>query len=453
MILVFAVLSYWRDTLVGTPVLREVAFQEVLLGTSTEVAIMFKISRITRELTRRRTRKASRESGQALIFTAFGMVAFIACAGLAVDMGYLRYQRRLQQTAADSAALAGAAAAGSGGNVNQAALDDTELNGFKDGQPLSHNTAPTAVTVTGPMTFRGRPNAVQVQVRADHPNFFMRIFGPTLSSTTFATVATAQYLPARNCVYALKGGGGIVVNANVNIPNCSVLDAENLNGSGHLTAASVGVSGTSSLTTTPPVVLNILQTRDPFANLPAPAGGGGGLLTVNNANFPPPKGNPNAPATVNPGSYSGITIPNIFNRAVHFAAGTYFIGANGLSFQGTGAVSGTNVLFYMSNGSVNIHNSATVQFVANTVGTYAGILFFQPKGNGSGATFNGAGGSHYQGALYFPGATLTINGGGTGAQYMILVANTIHINSNVSFTSNYGSLPNGAPIKAATLVQ
>jgi hypothetical protein len=414
---------------------------------------MFLMPKITRERTRRRTRKASLQSGQALIFTAFGMVAFIACAGLAVDMGYLRYQRRVQQSAADSAALAGAAAAGSGGNVSQAAMDDSELNGFKDGDTIAGGAHPIAVAVTGPITFRGRPNAVQVQVTADHPNFFMKIFGPTLSSTSFATVATAQYLPARNCVYALAGGGGIVVNATVNIPNCSVLDAENLNGSGSLTAASIGVSGTSSLTTTPAVVPNILQTRDPFANLTTPAGGGGGLLTIDNANFPPPRRGRPQPVTVNPGSYSGISIANTFTRAVNFAAGTYFIGANGLSFQGTGAVSGTNVLFYMSNGSVNIHNSATVQFVANTVGTYAGILFFQPRGNGSGATFNGAGGSHYQGALYFPGATLTINGGGTGAKYMILVADTIHINSNVSFTSNYGSLPNGAPIKAATLVQ
>jgi hypothetical protein len=414
---------------------------------------MFKMPRITRELTRRRTRKASRQSGQALIFTAFGMVAFIACAGLAVDMGYLRYQRRVQQSAADSAALAGAAAAGSGGNVSQAANDDSELNGFKAGDIIPGGAQPITVAVTGPMTFNGHPNAVRVLVTADHPNFFMKIFGPTLSSTSFATVATAQYLPARNCVYALAGGGGIVVNATVNIPNCSVLDAENLNGSGSLTAASIGVSGTSSLTTTPAVVPNILQTRDPFANLATPGGGGGGLLTVNDANFPAPRRNPNQPATINPGSYSGIAIANTFTRAVNFNAGTYFIGANGLSFQGTGAVNGTGVLFYMNNGAVNLHNSAVIRFTAATNGTYAGILFFQRKGNGSGATFNGAGGSHYQGALYFPGATLTINGGGTGAQYMILVANTIHINSNVNFTSNYGSLPNGAPIKAATLVQ
>src|SRR5216683_7721706 len=94
------------------------------------------------------------QSGQALILAAVGMFAFVACAGLAVDMGYLRYQRRLQQTAADSAALAGASAAGSGGNVSQSALDDSELNGFKDGVTLPGAANPVQVVVNYPFTFQ-----------------------------------------------------------------------------------------------------------------------------------------------------------------------------------------------------------------------------------------------------------------------------------------------------------
>src|SRR5580704_6808961 len=51
----------------------------------------------------------SRESGQALLAAAFSLIVLLGAAGLAIDMGYLRYQKRLQQSAADSAALAGAA--------------------------------------------------------------------------------------------------------------------------------------------------------------------------------------------------------------------------------------------------------------------------------------------------------------------------------------------------------
>ncbi len=57
-------------------------------------------------------RKSNRQSGYGLIFAALGMVALLGAAGLSVDMGYLRYQRRLLQSAADSAALAGAAQLG-----------------------------------------------------------------------------------------------------------------------------------------------------------------------------------------------------------------------------------------------------------------------------------------------------------------------------------------------------
>src|SRR5258707_1315434 len=68
--------------------------------------------------------KLNRQSGQALITVAFGMVVMLGAAGLAVDMGYLRYERRLQQSAADSAALAGADAAGNGGSITFAAKQD-----------------------------------------------------------------------------------------------------------------------------------------------------------------------------------------------------------------------------------------------------------------------------------------------------------------------------------------
>ena len=47
------------------------------------------------------------QGGQALVLTAVALVALLAVMGLAIDMGVLRYDKRLQQTAADAAALAG----------------------------------------------------------------------------------------------------------------------------------------------------------------------------------------------------------------------------------------------------------------------------------------------------------------------------------------------------------
>src|ERR1700730_16973796 len=76
-------------------------------------------------------KRQRKESGQALVAAAFGLVVLLGAAGLAIDVGYLRYERRLQQSAADSAALAGAAESAAG-NATSAALGDSSLNGFTD---------------------------------------------------------------------------------------------------------------------------------------------------------------------------------------------------------------------------------------------------------------------------------------------------------------------------------
>src|ERR1700722_19684781 len=52
--------------------------------------------------------KRKNEARQALVFAAVGLVVLMGFAGLGIDMGMLRYQKRLQQTAADAGAIAGA---------------------------------------------------------------------------------------------------------------------------------------------------------------------------------------------------------------------------------------------------------------------------------------------------------------------------------------------------------
>src|ERR1700676_2538491 len=52
--------------------------------------------------------KFNKQSGQALVGTAIAVVVLAGFTGLAIDMGTLRYQKRLEQTAADAAAIAGA---------------------------------------------------------------------------------------------------------------------------------------------------------------------------------------------------------------------------------------------------------------------------------------------------------------------------------------------------------
>ena len=95
------------------------------------------------------------EKGQALLATALILTVLMLAAGLAIDIGYLRYQRRRMQTAVDSAAIAGASALLTTTGISDAstaAVNDAGLNGylgFLDTQVVpGPNSSPYCVQVT-----------------------------------------------------------------------------------------------------------------------------------------------------------------------------------------------------------------------------------------------------------------------------------------------------------------
>ena len=95
--------------------------------------------------------KRKSESGQALVLAALALVVLIGFAGLAIDMGVLRYQKRMQQSAADAAALAGASnLASKSGGVTAGAQNASATNGFTDtgGGQTSACTASNATVGT-----------------------------------------------------------------------------------------------------------------------------------------------------------------------------------------------------------------------------------------------------------------------------------------------------------------
>src|ERR1700746_223163 len=76
--------------------------------------------------------KINKQSGQVLVGTAIAMVVLCGFAGLAIDMGTLRYQKRLQQTAADAAAIAGAQDLEFGSGWGTGGQNASAQNGFTD---------------------------------------------------------------------------------------------------------------------------------------------------------------------------------------------------------------------------------------------------------------------------------------------------------------------------------
>lgn len=393
--------------------------------------------------------KRNCQAGQALVFVALSFVVLTGVVGLSIDMGYLRYTKRRLQTAADSAAVAGASEL-KDGNYRTAAFNDSKSNGFEDG---INGVIVNAYNPPKDPPFVGKFNAndyVEVQVHQDAPTFFMRIFG--VKTAALSATAVAQLGSSKGCVYALGLLGGITVNSDVNAPGCGVVDNAILTiGGGCITASSIGVvlQVLGGGCTNPPPILGIAPSADPLAYLAPPAAG--------NCTFTNKVVNSRNPTTLTPGVYcGGIRIANRNTGAVTFQPGVYILsGGVGLQVGGSGDVSGVGVMFYITGGgSAQINGTGNVTLSAPTnssaPGIPGGVLFFQDRVDPQNAFLNGN--LTLNGALYFLSARLTL-GGNVNSTYAILVAQTIQLTGTIGIGSDYGALPEGSPVKAAVLVQ
>lgn len=393
-------------------------------------------------------------------------IVLMGFAGLGIDMGYMRYQKRLEQTAADSAALAGAAEYlySTGTGYNAAAQHDATANGFTNG--VNNVT----VTVKSPPTsgpHNGVAGYVQVTVAQVQPTFFMSILGIRNETVTARAVATSA-ANSSGCIYvlgtnstAISLGGGAAIHAN----GCGVTDDGGLlvNNGASMAASSVGVVGTSSVaggsTVTPAPITGIAPASDPLSNYP-----------------PPPVGSPcinelpigTGTTNLNPGTYCSLTIgPPGGNAIVNFSPGVYVVTGNiditnGATLNGTSGVmfyqtAGTFILG-VNGGGVNLNLNPPSASNAST-GAIAGILFWQAASDtsNSGATpatvDNNTG--NLTGGLYFPNGILSIQGGVSVSPDTILVVKGLTMANGTSLTTNanYTGLTGGSPIKDAVLVE
>jgi hypothetical protein len=425
-----------------------------------------------------------KEAGQALIFTALALVVLMGFAGLAIDMGVMRHDKRLQQTAADAAAIAGASNLGFGG-VTAGAQDAASRVGYTDngGGEVSNCTGAAVGTICvqvnskqttgGPQNgpHANDPNYVEALVAVVHTTYFMKILGINKETITARAVAGTLGGGAGNgCLYTLSppssGIEGISGSGTLNASNCGIVDNGEFDEdvpdvSADTFAVSGSSNGESATCTTPGPcpTYNAPATSDPL-----------GYLT------PPPVQTPTfgmvttaGTQTLQPGAYSSITIGN--NSTVTLNPGIYYIdGAGGVSFSGTATVRGTGVMFYFTNGaSINAVGSgnqvSNIQLSAPTTGSYAGILMYQDpadtntgSGTTKGPTLGGDDNSLFKGALYFPEDQLTFYGNTTGAGFKagIVVADSMVLKGSPIVTlQGSAGLPSGVPnpIKNATLVE
>jgi hypothetical protein len=370
---------------------------------------------------------------------ALALFVLFGAAAMAVDVGYLRYMQRVQQNAADSAAIAGAneIAYPASNDVVAAARADAASNGF------THDGTNVIVTVNSPPatgSYAGNTSAVEVIVQARHAMFFEKILGTSSSWVSSRAVALfGSGNGADPCIYALQSD--IDMNsATINAPSCGIISngIMNLN-SDTITAASIGAVGSISVnSSTFPEASpkHALAAIDPCPTIASCA-----YLTAN-----PPAQSPctysnlsvnSATVTLNPGVYCQSV--NFNSANVTLNPGTYVftngVNANSTTFHGTG------VTLYIANSSLNA-NSCSFFLTSPTSGNTAGMLIFQPSSNTSSANLNSTGSSDVRGAIYMPTGTFTSNS--TFNSYLLIVTGIIHLNSsqvNVPANSTFAGSP------------
>lgn len=401
------------------------------------------------------------EDGQVIVLAALGLTVLALMAGLAIDVGYLRYEKQQMQKATDAGALAAATALlNYGTNTTQAMLTysataDVTANGFSK----------AIVTAISPPTsgpFSGNSNYVQVQVQQSFPVFFMHLGGwstvPVMDTAIGSAVGNAS-----GCVYALDANSGDTgfSSGNTFITDCGIYVNSNASASGTVNAggAEIGVVGTATGSFTP-TPIDIPSFTDPLANLPMPAVSG-----CQYSNYQVPPQSPN----LSPGVYCGGITINCGSCTVTFSPtdgnNTYTLVGGGLTVntaRGVPTLTGIGVTFYNTYrgnnyAPISLSGASGGVLSAPTSGTYAGILVLEdrsePLNLGAFSTFDNTYGEKYIGALYFPTTPVTYIGSSAANNLStLIVAWKVTISGSASFV-DYASQFRASPVHSAALVQ
>lgn len=400
--------------------------------------------------------KRKSESGQALVLAALALVVLIGFAGLAIDMGVLRYQKRLQQSAADAAALAGASnLASTFGGVPAGAVAAAATNGFSAGSAGSGCPPPAPATAVGSVAVavnnppcsgphNGNSSYVEVYVSELQPTYFMKIFGVNSEVITARAVATnLSGGTGGGCLYTLGPPSSAIEGVNINgsavlnATSCGIIDNGNFNTKGNkliVNAATFGVAGSPNQSGPGGTVTCSEQAQSDCPTFGTPAAADPLLNQLTPPCGPCTGGtalNTRSSLTVNPGTYTGITIAG--NGNIVFNPGVYIIdGSSGITITGSPTITGTNVTFYFTNGATisNTGTGVTNLTAPGTSGQFPGILFYQDPADTNGPTLGGDSGTTYNGALYFPKSTVTFFGNNKNITTDIVVADALALSGN-----------------------
>jgi len=372
-------------------------------------------------------------AGSVLVYAAIAAPVLFGAAALSVDIGLWYANKRLAQSAADSAALAGSLevvrSGGDASRISAIVLLDAATNGFTAGRgdTITVNYPPTSGPNVG--------STVAVEVIVSRPG--RRLLSQVLfdGETNVAARAVAAADINDSCVWALNPSSpsSIKVTGNAQVQlNCGILinsaSASGLfqSGTGCIQASVIKVVGGYSVACANPSPLaGVNAFQDPLAALPAPDYDDcdySANITVNGGET----------RRLTPGTYCG-KIRVSANATLEFDPGLYVLDGAGLDVSGQGTVNGSDVSFYLTQNSgvpdaITISGGATVTLSADDGGPLPGILFYHDRGSTGNVTHRFTGGANMElsGVLYFPSQTISFSGGSNlnDSQAMI-IADTV----------------------------
>lgn len=401
------------------------------------------------------------DSAQAIVLIAIVTSVLLLGVGVAIDTGQLYAGRRAVQTAADSAAWAGAVVIHTATSANAftaatrtaaeaAAVADALRNGYTITAAADVNTPPT----TGPV--REDPGFVEVIITTNvQPAFF-----PGPRPVTVRAVAGATRSGSGNAVHILRGvaianalnlagaarldvtGGDVRVNSSdnggaINIATGGITTP----GFATRAAGNPGISAGDAARVVPVVVPSQVALADPFLGLPGPSTSAlwgaaygiapavlaeQGTIDRNNNNTP-----------LSQGIYTGgIRLRGTSN--VTFNPGVYILRGGGSDFGLTvsnsaqinmaSATAGVVIYNTYSNypaapggspncGRIDFDTTGQLTLRPATAGSYAGIVIIQDPSCPTGDTMRirNTGARNITGTIYLPNTNLSITSTGAAA--------------------------------------
>ncbi len=378
----------------------------------------------------------SGERGQALPLIALTLGILMMFAALAADVGTWRYSHRIEQSAVDSAAIAGASQlAFPPASVTAAAQQEATSNGFTDDGGATVGVTVNNPPATGP--YAGNTGAVEVLIKKKQPLFFANVV-PGFGAPFVAVRAVAILnKTALNCIIAL--GGNIVLHGGggggIDAPTCGISTNQDLvvTGNANVNALRIGYTGNGPGGGSYPLGQPM---KSVSAEDPCPAISGCAYLnklTTDNPTIPHTScvdtlgGTYSANPVLLPGEYcyahawnGSVTLSPTSNNKL-------FIFDQGMP---TGNLDGSaGVTIYNAAGnSVSWSGNVSVNVTAPTSGPTAGMAYYQPPSlTKLSIVKNGNAGSvNFVGGFYSPSADLTFNGSLPSLSFMTVSSITMN---------------------------